>query len=155
MKRLIEYPAFTFVGLSTRTSNAEEAAGSGKIAAVWERFYAENWLQKIPNQSDPGVVIALYNGYEADASAPYSLSVGVKVNDAAVVPQGLTTFSVPAATYAMFTSARGPIPGIVFDVWKEIWSSDIDRAYRSDFEVYDARSRDRNNAQIDVCVSVK
>ena len=40
MKGLIEFPAFTFVGLSTRTSNAEVAAGSGKIAGVWERFYA-------------------------------------------------------------------------------------------------------------------
>ena len=153
--KFAEHPAFHFVGLSTRTSNADEMAGKGRIGAVWERFYAENLLQKIPNQTEPGVVLALYTEYEEDANAPYSFAVGVKVSDVADLPTGLTAYSVAAAKYAVFMSAQGSIPGIVIDVWKSIWSSQIKRAYRSDFEIYDGRSRDRDNAQIDVWVSVK
>jgi predicted transcriptional regulator YdeE len=151
----IEHSAFNFVGLSTRTSNADEMAGKGRIGAIWERFYAENLLQKIPNQTEPGVVLALYTEYQADGNAPYSFAVGVKVGDVGELPQGLISYSVPATKYAVFTSARGSIPGIVIGVWEYIWSSQIKRASRSDFEIYDGRSRDRNNAQIDVWVSVK
>src|SRR5262249_31319103 len=150
----IEHPAFKFVGLSTRTSNADEMAGKGRIGMIWERFYAENLLQKIPDQSEPGVVLALYTEYESDMNAPYSFAVGTKVNSIRDLPLGLTAYSVPATKYAVFTSARGSIPKIVIDVWKDIWSSDIRRAYCSDFEIYDSRGRDRNNAQIDVWVSV-
>src|SRR5262249_13696942 len=151
----VEYPAFKVVGLSARTSNADEMAGKGRIAGIWERFYAEGLPQRIPNQSEPGVVLALYSEYEGDLNAPYSFAVCVKVEDIGNLPQGLTAYSVPAMKYAVFTSARGPIPGIVIDMWKGIWSSSIERAYQTDFEIYDGRSRDRNNAQIDVWVSVK
>jgi predicted transcriptional regulator YdeE len=153
--KLVEHPAFHVVGLSTRTSNADEMAGKGRIGAIWERFYAESLLQKIPHQTEPGVVLALYTEYEEDVNAPYSFAVGVKVDDVAELPPGLTAYSVPATKYALFTSGGGSIPGIVIDVWKAIWSSQIKRAYCSDFEIYDGRSLDRNNAQIDVWVSVR
>ena len=42
--KFLEHPDFTFVGLFTRTSNADEMAGKGRIGAIWERFYAENLL---------------------------------------------------------------------------------------------------------------
>jgi predicted transcriptional regulator YdeE len=153
--KFVEHPAFNVVGLSTRTSNADEMAGKSRTGAIWERFCAENLLQKIPNQTEPGVVLALYTEYQEDVNAPYSFAVGVKVDDVADLPPGLTAYSVAATKYAVFTSGRGSIPAIVIDVWKGIWSSQIKRAYRSYFEIYDGRSRDRNNAQIDVWVSVK
>jgi predicted transcriptional regulator YdeE len=153
--RLVEHPAFHFVGLSTRTSNADEMAGKNRIGAVWERFYAENLFEKIPHQTESGVVLALYTEYQHDVNAPYSFAVGVRVAHVTGPLPGLTAYAVPPARYAVFTSDRGPIPGIVIDVWRTIWSSQIQRAYRSDFEIYDGRSQDRNDAEIDVWVSVK
>ena len=152
--KFIEHPAFTFAGLSTRTSNADEMAGKGRIAAVWGRFYSEGLLEKIPNRSDPGAVLALYTEYDSDANAPYTFAVGVKVDRASGLPPGFATYTIPAAKYAVFTSDRGPIPAIIFDVWKAIWSSPIQRAYGSDFEVH-YRSNDQNNAHIEVWVSIK
>ena len=84
--KFIEHSAFNFVGLSTRTSNADEMAGKGRIGAIWERFHAENLLQKIPNQTEAGVVLALYTEYEADGNAPYCFAVGVKVEDIGETP---------------------------------------------------------------------
>src|SRR5262249_8899834 len=153
--KILEYPSFLFVGLASRTSNVDEMAGKGKIGEIWQRFYAEEFLRKIPNQANPGVVLALYTDYESDASSPYSFAVGVEVRNVDPLPSGLTAYSVPAAKYAVFTSERGSIPAIVIDVWKAIWSSSIKRRYHTDFEVYDGRARDRNDAQIDVYVSTK
>jgi len=49
--------------------------------------------------------------------------------------------------------ASGKMPDCVANTWKEIWNSGIPRAYQTDFEVYDERSRDWNNAVVDVYVS--
>lgn len=46
--KLVEHPAFHVVGLSTRTSNADEMAGKGRIGAIWERFYAREPAPKDP-----------------------------------------------------------------------------------------------------------
>src|SRR5262249_2658666 len=84
--KFVEHPAFHVVGLSMRPSNADEMAGKGRIGAIWERFYAEDLVQKIPNQTEPGVVLALYTEYQEDVNAPYSFPVGVKVHDVADPP---------------------------------------------------------------------
>ena len=46
--------------------------------------------------------------------------------------------SVKAQEYAVM-SAAGPQPQTLIETWEAIWSSDIDRAYKTDFEVYGPR----------------
>jgi predicted transcriptional regulator YdeE len=50
--------------------------------------------------------------------------------------------------------AKGKIPYCITDAWNDIWNSDIERAYKTDFEVYDARSKDWSNGEVDIYVSV-
>lgn len=46
------------------------------------------------------------------------------------------------------------MPDMVAEAWQEIWKSDIKRAYRPDFEVYKERSRDWQNAEAEIFISV-
>ena len=46
------------------------------------------------------------------------------------------------------------MPACITDAWKSIWSSDLKREFEYDFEVYDDRSQDWSNTEVDIFVSV-
>ncbi len=153
--QIIMRPGFKIIGIEVRTSNPEESSGTGKISQTWQKFYSENILSKIPDKRGDAV-LAAYTDYESDVNGAYSLIIGSEVDSLADIPIGLVGREIPAAKYAVFTSARGVIPGIIFDVWKKIWDfKGAVRAYQTDLEVYGRESRDRNNAQIEVYVSIR
>ena len=153
--QIITRPGLKIIGIEVRTSNPEELSGKGKIGQTWQKFYSENILSKIPGKRGDAV-LAAYTDYESDANGAYSLIIGSEVDSLANIPAGLVGREVPAAKYAVFTSARGAIPGIIFDVWKKIWDyKGAARAYQADLEVYGKESRDPNNAQIEVYVSIR
>jgi predicted transcriptional regulator YdeE len=68
---------------------------------------------------------------------------------------------VPAGKYAVFTTALGPVGKVVSEKWQEILDLESKsglggtRAYKADFEVYDQRSRDPQNSQVDVYIGLK
>ena len=66
----------------------------------------------------------------------------------------MDSIMIPTGMYQQIT-AKGKIPDCIINVWQTIWSADINRAYQADFEVYDARSKDWNNAEVEVFLSVK
>jgi predicted transcriptional regulator YdeE len=47
------------------------------------------------------------------------------------------------------------MPDCVINAWKDVWVSSIPRSYKMDFEVYDERSKDWNNAEVEVYLSVE
>ena len=59
---------------------------------------------------------------------------------------------IPAQSYTKFI-AQGKMPDCIANSWKDIWDSKIERAYQFDFEIYDERSKDWNNAIVDIFVS--
>src|SRR5262249_52458943 len=120
----------------------------------------EGIAMSIPNRTAPSRILAVYSDYESDANGAYSVLVGAEVNDSPEVPAGLVAKKIPRARYARIVSERGPIPAIVFGVWKRIWGMSAkelggERAFGVDFEVYDERAHNRNDAQIEVYVSLK
>lgn len=151
---------FTVVGIEARTDNAREMAGGGIISKQWGRFMGENLLAQIPNRIDDAI-LAVYSDYESDKDGEYSFLIGARVKStAAGVPVGMMARKVPAGRYAVFTSERGPVEKIVVETWQKIWSATKtelggERAYSADFEVYDERARDPNNAQVDIYVAVQ
>ena len=136
-------------------------AGKGKIAGNWQKFYQEGIGSKVPNQAKPGVELAVYSDYESDEKGAYSHLIGAEVSSLKEVPAGMAARTLSPAIYAVLTSKRGPIPDIIVDVWQEIWSlkqEDLggkSRAFKNDFEVYDERSQNPKDAQVDVYLSVK
>jgi predicted transcriptional regulator YdeE len=159
--RIVQLEGFDVVGIEVRTNNANEAGPNGVIGKQWRRFMQEGLLDRIPNRTDQNI-LAVYTGYASDASGDYTFVLGAKVRPAvdAPVPKGMVIKSVPAGQYAVFTSNRGPVAKVVVETWKQIWSyyqspANGQRAYRADFEVYDQRAADPNNAQVDIYVGVK
>jgi len=157
--QIIEETGFTVVGISIRTSNAEEMSGRGLIPQQWDHFMKEGLLNKIPNKVDSNI-LAVYSDYESDANGAYTFMIGARVRSANDLPQGMVDQKVPAGRYAVFTSEKGFVGKVVPQTWSRIWavaksSPAGKRAYRADFEVYDHRASDPQNAQVDIYVGIK
>jgi predicted transcriptional regulator YdeE len=154
-----QHPGFYVVGLSARTNNAHEMSGNGKIGTVWQSFLQPSLIAKIPNKIgvDP---VAVYTDYETDHTGHYTYLLGLPITSAEFVPASLTVKHVPAGRYAVFTSGKGPVTRVVPEIWQRIWSLSPkelggERAFQSDFEIYDQRTADPENAQIDVYVGLR
>ena len=147
------------VGIEVRTSNQAEMSGSGKIGAHWQKFFKENVADRIPHAVSDDI-FAIYMDYESDVNGEYSFVLGKQVSSFDDMPSELIRKVLPASKYAAFTTAKGPMPGIVIAAWQHIWSlsgADLggERAYRADFEVYDQRSADPMQAEVEIFISVK
>jgi len=64
----------------------------------------------------------------------------------------LDRLTIPKREFNKIT-AKGKMPHCIINAWKKIWTSGIQRAYNVDFEVYDERSQDWSDAEIDIYLS--
>lgn len=152
-KKMEAIQEFELIGIAlpkrTTNENGQAAIDCGNL---WQEFtsgdYASKVEEKISNE-----VFAVYHEYESDHTKPYSFFIGVKVKPGTKVPEGMNGLIIPAGAYEKRT-AIGKMPDCIADCWIGIWNSDLDRAYRPDFEVYGAKSADWENAEVDVFVSV-
>jgi predicted transcriptional regulator YdeE len=154
-----QHSGFFIAGITTRTNNAQEMSGNGKIGDVWQTFLQPSLVAKIPNKVGVDLV-AVYTDYETDHTGHYTYLLGLPITSAESLPGTLTVRQVPAGRYAVFSSGRGPLTQVVKDVWQRIWSMTPEelggtRAFQTDFEIYDQRSADPANAQIDVYVGLR
>jgi predicted transcriptional regulator YdeE len=65
---------------------------------------------------------------------------------------------VPGA-YAVLTTDQGPLIEVVQAEWKKIWAMKPaelggKRAFQTDYEVYDARSANPQNAQVEIHIGI-
>ncbi len=153
------YPGFYMAGLSARTSNAKEMSGNGKIERIWETFLQPSLVTRIPNKVGIDLV-AVYTDYETDHTGHYTYLLGLPVVSGEPFPSNLTIRQISSGRYAVITSERGQIAEVVRDAWQRIWSmSERElggrRAFQTDFEIYDQRSSDPENAQIDIYIGLR
>ncbi|QQZ09707.1 effector binding domain-containing protein [Heyndrickxia vini] len=150
---------FTFVGICTRTNNANEAKPNGKIPMAWSKYYGQGVAGKIPNQLNSNETIALYSDYESDVTGDYDFSIGIMVEHVEEIPDGLVTKTVPASHYAVFTTKVGKITDIVPMAWLDIWkwfeTTGVRRMYSGDFEIYDERCSDPDFSQVDIYIAIQ
>jgi len=150
---------FTVIGIEARTSNAKEMTRDGVIGKQWARFMKENLAAQIPNKSD-SAILAVYTDYASDKDGEYAFILGARATSATQVPKGMMARQVQPGRYAIFTSEKGPVAKIVSETWQHIWSIPKsspggNRAYKTDYEVYDERAANPENAQVEVHVGVK
>jgi predicted transcriptional regulator YdeE len=149
----ITKPGFSIVGISVRTTNENNQAMQD-IGQLWGRFMSENIGEQIPNKVSEDVY-CMYTDYESDVNAPYTTILGYQVSSLNDVPNGMQGKAVPVAKYQVFP-AKGKLPDIVVDTWKQIWGSpEIERAYVADFEVYKAGEEDSEESEVETYVSVR
>lgn len=134
----------------TTNQNGQSMKACGEL---WTLFEKDGIFSKIPNKLS-NEVLAVYYRYEGDHTEPFSYFIGCKVPKESHVPEGLDSLTIPNGKYQKVT-AKGEMPDCIANTWKEIWESDMPRAFTADFEVYDERSQDWNNAEVDIYLSVK
>ena len=144
----------TLIGLSLKkkTTNADGQSGID-CGNLWQEFENEQYPGKIPGKLS-NEILAVYHQYEGDHTKPFSYFIGCKVKAGTEVPHGLDSLIIPKGTYELIY-AKGKMPDCVANAWIDIWASTIPRAYQADFEVYDERSKDRSNADVEIFLSIK
>lgn len=143
----------TLIGLKLPSKTTNENNQSMKdCGELWTRFEKEEVFKKIPNKLSEEV-LAVYHDYEGDHTQPFSYFIGCKVEEGTELPDGLRSLTIPAGNYQKVT-AKGEMPNCIAEKWREIWESDIPRIYKTDYEVYDERSQDWSNAEVDIYLSV-
>lgn len=148
------------VGISERTTNADELAGGdrARIPGLWQRFFAENVADRIPNRLVIGQTAVLYTDYESDETGPYRIVIGAIVRDLSEIPPGMVGRTAPAGDYEKITTARGPLVEVTVATWQNIWNDAELRArrrFQGDLEIYDERSVDPANAELDILIGLK
>ncbi|MFI8685853.1 GyrI-like domain-containing protein [Rossellomorea sp. NPDC077527] len=153
--KVLEREGSIFLGNSIRTTNKDEMNGEGGIPQLWDDFYQNKVLDTIPNKKD-SKILAVYTDYETDENGVYTFALGTEVDHNETL-NGLEMIEIPEGKYIVFTTKRGPIPDVIVETWQEIWkwSEEYERAYQTDFELYDERAKDPNNSQVDIYISVK
>ena len=150
--------SFKVCGISVRTTNKAEMGSNAKLGQLWNRFFAENILQKIP-QRVGDELYAVYCNYESDFNGEYDCLVGVKTELSEPI-DGLTSIEVPAGNYLKLKTERGPVFQVVGGLWQKIWSmspSEIGgiRSYIADYEVYGAEAANPNDARVEILIGYK
>jgi predicted transcriptional regulator YdeE len=140
------------LSLKTKTSNTN---GQSHIDCknLWHVFETGNFAATIPGKSGDEIY-GVYHHYEGDSTKPFSYFIGCSAQKDTVTPQGMDSITIPAGMYEKIT-VKGSMPDCVIKAWKDIWTTDYARTYQVDFEVYDERSKDWNNAEVDVFLSVQ
>lgn len=143
---------FKLIGLKLdhKTTN-EGGQSSVDCGNLWQKFETENFAERIPDKLSPAIY-AVYFDYEGDYTKPFSYFIGCKVKIDTNAPQGMDNLIIPAGSFTKVI-AKGKMPDCVANSWKDIWSSKTDRAFKYDFEIYDDRSKDWSNAEVEIFVS--
>ena len=151
-KTITALPAIKLVGITARTSNSREMnPETSKIGATMQKFFTGGMQAQIFERKNPGRVFAVYTNYESDEHGEYTYFLGEEVDGFKNIQQEFESLTIPAGTYVKFTSTPGKMPAVCIDMWQNIWKMNAaglggKRAYIADFEVYDERSKNPEQA---------
>ena len=87
---------------------------------LWNRYFQEQIMHQIPNQQTKET-FAFYSNYESDETGTYQFTIGMPVSSLEDVPENMTTLTLPAATYAVFTTRKGSVSEVICETWEYIW----------------------------------
>jgi predicted transcriptional regulator YdeE len=114
---------FAVTGTEARTTNAREMSGEGVIGKMWSGA--------LPTHA---AIVAVYSEYESDKDGAYNYLLGTKTE-----PERAHR-TVEEGEYILL-QFEGPVtPAAVVGLWQQVWelerTGEIQRAYRTDFELY-------------------
>ncbi len=150
--------AFYVAGYQVRTNNANEMSGHGEIGKLWQRFFQENLGSQIPDRTDARLIV-VYSDYASDEKGDYSYLLGAPISSVDHLPAGMTFKKIVPGTYAVLTTERGPVVEVLQAEWRKIWNMQPaqlggKRAFLTDYEVYDERSSNPQDAQVEIHIGL-
>lgn len=144
---------FNIVGISVRTTN-ENGQAAQDIGVLWNRFFSENLLDKIPDKVDD-TIYSLYTEYEGDHTQPYTAVLGCKVGPLRQIPKGMVGMAFDGGRYTRLTARGDLTKGLIVEQWMKIWEMDLERRFTVDFEVFGTAAQNPVGAEVDFFVAVK
>jgi predicted transcriptional regulator YdeE len=160
-KAQIHLPEIRLVGITARTNNQDELNGAGKIGPCVQQYFQQQLFAKIPHRKNPGKTFCAYTDYESDHRGAYTFFIGEEAEADCPTPEGgFKKLTIPSQAYARFTTEQGPMPAVVINAWQKIWSMTVQdfgraRRYHTDFELYDERASDPQNAMADIYIGIQ
>lgn len=161
-KEKIRKNEITLLGITTKTSNKKEMdPNTAKIGATIQEYYSKHYADKMNGRINPGVTYSVYTNYETDEHGEYTYFFGEEITaDTKQDQTSLEVLTIPASSYQKFTTEAGKMPAIVIHAWQKIWQMNAQdlagkRKYAADFEIYDARAADPNNAVVDIYIGIE
>lgn len=163
MKKIIEQlPDIKLAGITVRTNNAtifQQDPSVNVIAATVQKYFHGGLPDQIFHRAKPGVTYCAYTEYESDLNGDYTYFIGEEVSSFEGQPEEFKTLIIPAQNYVKFTNEPGPMPDVCISMWKNIWEmtpSELggSRGYEADFELYDGRASDHQNAILDIYIGI-
>lgn len=159
-KIIITLPEIKLVGVMVKTNNQLEADPStAKIGLMSYQYFNESLANKISNRKKIGTTYCVYTDYESDFTGHYNCLIGEEVEYFDSVAENFKKIIIPEQRYIKFTTDPGTIPMVSINCWQKIWQMDTvtlggKRNYKADFDIYDERSYDPQNAIIDIYVGI-
>lgn len=144
---------FHVIGIAVRTTNENNKAAQD-IGALWTKFMSENIAKQIPGKISH-TIYSIYTEYEKDHTKPYTTILGCRVENIEHIPDGMVGITIAEGQYAHFLAKGNLMQGAVYQAWENIWQSDIDRAFTTDFEVYGEKAQNPEAAEVDIFIALK
>ena len=150
------------VGITCRTNNAhlfEADPSTNKVAATVQKYFYDAFAEKIRHRKNPGTTYCVYTDYESDFTGEYTYFIGEEVCSTDDVSDEFSTLIIPAKKYMKFTNGPAPMPAVCIDMWQKIWAMTPEelggeREYFADFEIYDERSKDHTQVELDIYIGI-
>ena len=153
--QIVTQESFTIIGMELKTTT-QNGKNCIDIPRFWEKIIQKGQIDAIPNRKEPGTLLGICADFEPDGG--FSYIVAAEVSDTVDIPAGMIARTIPAATYAVFT-ARGKMPAAIQEAFKYIYQewlphSTCRRGESAEFELYDARYQNGENAEADIYVPI-
>lgn len=161
-KEKVQLGDIKLIGLSVRTNNKNETnPETSKIGALAGAYWSKQIANEFKERVKPGITYSVYTEYESDEHGEYTYFIGEQVSSHENQDQvQFKSLIIPASTYQKFTVGSGKMPDIVIASWMQIWQMNESelggkRKYIADFEIYDERASNFEQAVIDIYIGIK
>ncbi len=138
-----------FIGLEINTSDRDIYRDVGKVAAEFNSIKEKN---PVPYKKEPWAFVAVSKDYDTDKRT-FTYIVGDVVTRIDSIPEGLTSYEIPALTYAVFPVrpksrlawgiTMGRMKKFIFREWLPKSGYEVSDII-GDFELHDERSLGKN-----------
>lgn len=149
MESVIEN-SMIIAGISAKID--DHTSSNKQIQALWDQFWKENITNQLTNRTNL-TIYAVYHDYTSDNTKTCTLTIGHRISLIDHISTHLKIIVIPQQSYQVFT-AHGQLPASIDATWKKICQSSLQRTYTVDFEIYDERAQNPQDAIVDIYVAV-
>ncbi|PWK06664.1 AraC family transcriptional regulator [Tumebacillus permanentifrigoris] len=157
---IVTKSAFKLIGYALET-NCNEGQNHVEIPAFWQRYMNEKLGDHIPNKLRPDVELGVCANFQPETGV-LTYVIGFEADSFDNVPEGMVCYTIPEATYAVFTTppaSDAEFGQTIQQAWGQAFSewfptSGYEHAGTSEFEWYDKRCWSESDKQMDIYIPI-